>query len=242
MKIVEDKFNSDIFGIKMGNVIDIDLCCTREDVHRLIKKANSARYMHLNAKVNSKNKISTNAFLAKGFELVDTQLMYSINTKNHIANESGRDKLIFREYQKQDRAQIINIAKSAYVIDQYHSDSKLDNTLCDVYYSKWLENCCDGLAADKVMVVVFPNNEVAGYITFNYQAETAVVGLVAVDERFRGRGIFTFLIDSTLRMLFEEKIKLLFYGTQLSNTPVLKTMGHFSGFIEYSNHVMHLML
>lgn len=241
MRVMTDKFNSDIFGIKMGNIIDVSLCCTSEDVRQLIEQATLEQYKHLNVKVNSKDKVSTNAFLQNGFELVDTQLMYCIRTNDYLVNGTRGEKVHFRKYQEGDKEQIINIAKTSYAIDQYHSDLGLDNDLCDIYYSEWIKNCCDGLA-DKVMVAVLPNNKVIGYITLDYQENQAVVGLAAVQGCFRGRGFFTFLMDNTLRMLYKENIKWLFYGTQLSNIPVLKTMGHFGGFINYSNHVMHFMI
>ena len=241
MKVVTDTFNSDIFGMKMGNIIDIPSHCTASDIHQLIEKARREQYKHLNVKVNVSDKVHTNMFLAKGFELVDTQLMYCIDTEQHYSHKDTKETVRFRGYQAEDKAQIINIAKSAYVIDQYHSDSKLDNTLCDIYYSEWAKNCCEGLA-DKVLVAVVSDHKVVGYLTLNYRADTAVVGLAAVDRQFRGRGLFTFLLRNTLEMLCREKIQYLLYGTQLSNTPVLKAMGHLGGTIDHSNHVMHLML
>ena len=113
--------------------------------------------------------------------------------------------------------------------------------MCDQYYAKWAGNCCDGLA-DKVMVVSLSDHSVAGYLTLNYKGETATVGLAAVDERFRGQGCFTVLIEKTLRMLQAEGVFTLYYGTQLSNLPVLKVMGRFGGKVIDSNHVMHLLL
>ena len=242
MRIIKDKFNSDVFGIKMGNIVDVDLQYTNEDIQQLIDKAHKAQYKHLSVKIDSNDKTTTNMFLLKGFELVDTQLMYCINNyDHHWINRIRPEGIFFREYQENDLEQIISIAKSAYILDQYHSDSRLDKSLCDKYYSEWIKNCCTGLA-DMVLVAVLPKNEVAGYLTLDIYKDKAVVGLAAVNERFRKKGIFTFLIDSTLRMLCEKKIKVLFYGTQLSNMPVLKTMGHFGGYIYYSKHIMHFML
>lgn len=135
----------------------------------------------------------------------------------------------------------MSIAKNAYVLDQYHSDTFLDDSLCDHYYVEWIKNCCHGLA-DKVMVAEIQGKGVVGYISLNIGEDSATVGLAAVDERYRGLGCFTFLIGKTLHMLRIGGKNKLYYGTQLSNDPVLKTMGKFNGYVEYSNHVMHLMI
>ncbi len=241
MKIVIDEFNSNIFGIRMGNIIDIDELCTHESVRKVIEIAKETQFNHLSVKINSKEKNNTNVFLSEGFDLVDTQLMYYVNTNNFMREECKNQMIKLREKRKDDEEKIINIAKSAYEIDQYHSDVSLDNKLCDIYYSEWIKNCCEGFA-DRVLVAVSSNNEVAGYLTLDYKGDNAVAGLVAVDKKYHGNGIFTFMLNNTLKMLYEEDVKILFYGTQLSNTPVLKVMGHLGGYIDYSLHVMHLML
>ena len=150
------------------------------------------------------------------------------------------DIISYREYKNNDLEQVVNIAKTAYVLDQYHSDTALDNSLCDKYYSMWVKNCCKGLA-DNVMIAELAGN-VVGYITLNYREKDAVVGLAAVDEKHRGKGCFTSLIRNTLIMLGNQGREMLWYGTQLANIPVLKTMGRFKGHIEYGNHVMHRMI
>ena len=81
MKIVLDEFNSDIFGIKMGNIVEILSDEQIEDVNSLVEDALKQGYNHLNVKMAVSDKRTTNIFLGQGFELVDTQLMYSIPTK-----------------------------------------------------------------------------------------------------------------------------------------------------------------
>lgn len=80
MKLITDNFNSEIFGIKMGNIIDpID---NSENIENLIDFARLHGYQHLNVKVPIHEKVMTNNFLRFGFDLVDTQVMYKINVLN----------------------------------------------------------------------------------------------------------------------------------------------------------------
>lgn len=239
MKIIKDEFNSEIFCMKMGNICELSNNILLEEVHQKLLKAKEESYQHLSVKVPTDMKKTTNIFLESGFYLVDTQLMYRLNTKTF--REYSNKLISYRQYQDNDKKTIVAIAKNAYKLDQYHSDTALNNDLCDMYYAKWIQNCCNGLA-DKVMVATDNNDLVEGYITFDFIDNKAVVGLAAVDKRYRGHGVFTYLIGSTLKMLRDLNIDYLYYGTQLNNKPVLRTMGHFCGAVEYSNYVMHLKL
>ena len=232
------------FGIKMGNILDIGDDINIVDVNNIISSSRTEGYKNVSVKIFAENKMATNIFLENGFSLVDTQLVYVIPTerfKQCVSKQLYLDDQIvsFREYKENDKQQVMNIAKTAYVLDQYHSDTSLDNSLCDNYYAKWIKNCCDGYA-DKVLVA--SNNEsgeVVGYMALKYKKDHATVILAAVKERYRGNGIFTFLLENTLSMLRIENVDKLYYGTQLANLPVLRAMGRFNGYIEYSMHVMH---
>lgn len=237
MNIVTDIFNSEIFHLKMGNIVDLDCDITEKDVLKLIKSGRTEQYQHLNVKIPSSRKQTLNIFSRNGFDLVDTQLMYCLRNSGREVMQRSKS-VSYREYVEEDKKWIVRIAESAYILDQYHSDTALDDSLCDRYYAEWSKNCCEGFA-DKVFVAVLPNDRIVGYITLDYKKDCAIVGLAAVDEEYRGKGYFTFLIENTLKGIGD---KCLYYGTQLANTPVLKTMGRFGGVVEYSNHVMHLRL
>lgn len=240
MQIEFDKYNSEVFGIKMGNVRNINPHSTNKDIVQMINQAKCEQYRHLNIKIDPNHKMLINLLLANNFKLVDTQLMFRIDTNKYCKNIINTGSFGFREHRNDDLPQLIRIAKSSYTLDQYHSDSSLDNALCDLYYAKWIENSCLGFA-DKVMVID-QNDSINGYITLKYDVDKAIAGLAAVRKEFRGKGIFTFMISSTLDMLYNENIKTMLYGTQITNVAVLKTIGHFGGTIEYSNHILHLMI
>ena len=82
MKIAIDKFNSDIFQMKMGNITDIPSDVKIGELKNYINEAAAQGYKHLNVKIPTDRKTTTNLFLENGFELVDTQLMYSIPVEN----------------------------------------------------------------------------------------------------------------------------------------------------------------
>lgn len=240
MRIEFDKFNSDIFGIMMGNIVEIPDLIGDKDVDDIIYIAKEKGYQHLNIKIPIVSKKTTNILLQNGFRLVDTQLMYRLSPKL-IGGGYSLDDVEYRKFESKDRSQINNIARDAYRLDQFHSDEKLPRHLCDKYYVEWINNSCDGFT-DKVMVLS-QTDTIVGYITVNYREDSsAVVGLAAVGKQFQRRGYFTYLVGQTLQMLYREGIEYLFYGTQLANKPVLHVMSKYSGIPVFSNHVLHLMI
>lgn len=239
MKIEIDQFNSDIFHMRMGNVLGICGGTSDGSVVSLIKEAKELGFRHLNAKIETSDIKTVNSFIRNGFELVDTQLMYCLDS--FLRWGVHQTQFIYREFERSDLKQVVSIARKAYYLDQYHSDTFLDNSLCDQYYAEWVKNSCNGFA-DKVMVAETPDAVIAGYITLNYKEEDVIVGLAAVDERYRGLGCFTKIISETLRLINQEGKRKLYYGTQLSNIPVLKTMGKFNGYVINSKYVMHHLI
>ena len=149
MRLEKDIFNSEIFGFNMANIMLDDDICKREDVQKIIEDSKQSDYKHLSIKIDISEKEMLNSFLECGFYLVDTQIMYEI-----ALHDDTREKNtgITRPYDISDKERILEIARSAYHIDRFHSDLQLPNDRCDLYYEKWAKNLCEGLA-DKVFVV-----------------------------------------------------------------------------------------
>ena len=81
MKIEFDKFNSDIFEMAMGNIVEISDLIKNEDVKEILYIAKEKGYQHLNIKIPTDLKKVTNILVQNGFQLVDTQIMYQLSSK-----------------------------------------------------------------------------------------------------------------------------------------------------------------
>ena len=237
MRLELDKFNSEVFGLKMANIIFEDQAITQNDVIQLVDKAKKDGFNHLSAKIDIMEKERLNAFLPCGFNLVDTQIMYEIPLKStgcHVITG------ISRPYDILDKNRIIEIAKYAYKIDRFHSDPSLQNDRCDYYYQKWKENLCEGLA-DKVFVIDI-NDYPVGFTTLKYDNKTARAVLAAVDSKYQGNGYYSALMEDVVNFLLQKGFEYLYLGTQLANLASLRTVGRLNGVPKFSNHVLHKML
>ncbi|PZX05938.1 ribosomal protein S18 acetylase RimI-like enzyme [Psychrobacillus insolitus] len=226
----KDVFNSDHFGIKMGNInienfdvtiSDIDLSRTFES---LIEKAKEAKFKHLTFKIDTNNKQLVKCVEKKQFSLADTLITYLFDFKKSILPEMNH-KCILGDCKEEDIETLKEISRTSFQIDRFHSDDSLDNYLCDTYYEKWIENSFNGFA-DKVIVAYF--NEVpVGYTTGKVYDNEKYGHLVlsAVSSESRGLGVYTSMIYEGVHWMKNEyanKVDGLLVGTQINNIAVQK--------------------
>lgn len=245
MKIVFDQFTSKAFGIKMGNIEceDSSHSINQDDIDKIVADAIAEGFLHLSLKIDSKEDRLKNFLLNRGFYLVGSQVMYQVNLDNIPEEGDFFQKLpyplVFREItDEEDILDIVRISRTAFKRDRFHSDPFLSPDKADVFYANWARSCCEGLN-DKVFVLSTPDSGVIGYITISLDKERAKVGLAAVDSKFRERGMFTLMINQTLYALKLSNIHVFYYGTQGTNTPVIKVMEKLNGEVYSCNHVLH---
>lgn len=233
-----DVFNSNIFGINMANIILHEKNVSSDSLIKLINGARNSNINSLSVKIDTGEKFLTNIFLDKGFLLVDTQIMFSIALDTeHVIPMDGLSIDLCRP---QDIPNIIKIAGYAFKIDQFHSNPFLDDGKCDNYYKQWAKNSCEGFA--DAVICLKKQDEVISFLTLHYDNKDATVGLAAVDTVYQGNGFFKQMMVETIYWLFQKGFKKLYYGTQLSNLPVLRTLVSLGGKPEFSKYVLNLML
>lgn len=230
MKINKDNFNSEIFQMKMGNVVDID----ETDIQELLDTAKKDAYKHLTVKIATEKKEIANNFLQKGFAITDTLVEYIFDFKK-CKLPCMEHKVIIRDFREQDIRKLMDISRTAFTYDRFHSDKKLDNKLCDKYYEQWIYNSCNGFA-DKVLVAEY-NGEPVGFTTGKIYESDKLGHLVlsAVSDTCRGLGIYTSMIYEGVKWLSgHDGLDGLLVGTQINNLAVQKAWIKL-GFTVYSS-------
>ena len=240
MYIENDEFNSEIFKKRVGRISDVKGKENNDDIEHIVKIALAKDYDFLFVKINTLFQNTANSLIKNGFNLISTQVTYCLKCRNYtIQNIKSPDGVVFRKLEKRDIPEIANIAKISFSIDQFHMDKDLDDQLCDKYYEQWAINSCNVFADD---VCVLDNGEVIGFITINYHMDNGTVGLAAISPIFRGQGYFNLLIEKTIRELKKKGINIIYYGTQLCNTTVHKTMAKFQAALIESAYILHIKL
>lgn len=243
MRFIFDKFNSEIFGIRMANLFfdDGEIIKDSEDVIRIVEEGKIAGFDSLSVKNDTAETGVNIILLSNGFELVDTLITYAIPVLEHSSFPKG-EGISVRKAEHEDIPQIMSIAREAFRIDQFHADPHLSSQKADRYYEQWAKNSCNGFADEVYVANDSFNERITGFITVNYSGRNATVGLAAIAPDYHGRGVFTFFLSELINILRKKEIETLYYGTQLANIAVLKTMAKFNGVPQGTKHIMHMMI
>lgn len=233
--IVKDEFNSNIFKMKMGNLI-IE---KNYDLNVIIDKAKKDKYEHLSIKIDTTDLKLCNLCLNAGFYIVDTLVSYRYDyRKNIIPEYKYFDGLIISDVEKRDIDAICSIAYNSFFNDRFHNDPFLSDDLCNTYYEQWIRNSCNGFA-DTVLVCKDRDNNILGFGTGKYQdVHDSALVLNAVTNFARGKGVYTAMIFEAMKR-YRGKSQFLNLGTQINNYAVQKAWGKLGFQLFDSKYVLH---
>ncbi len=110
-----------------------------------------------------------------------------------------------------------NLAFQSGEYSRFKIDGRLPVQSFERLYTIWIENSVNGKSADKVFIFK-ASNEIAGFITLAMKDHFGEIGLIAVNNKFRGMEIGSKLIRHTEDFVLSHKENTLKVATQLDNT------------------------
>lgn len=116
---------------------------------------------------------------------------YSLNELNQLAFESGKHS-------------------------RFKLDYKLDNRKFEELYKLWVKNSINKSFADEVFVYLH-ETIIAGFVSYKVVGDYATIGLIAVSEKFQGKGIGKQLVFKVENELIKKGINELRIPTQEEN-------------------------
>ncbi len=232
MKILLDEYNSKIFNLRMGNIVDYDHCIDALSFNSII---DNSSFNHLSIKINTNNKEIANLFLKNGFYLVDTQITYKLKLENQQFEKNVNVQIATQN----EAREIAKIAKNSFSLDRFHSDTNLSKEKANNYYKQWALNLLDNISI--ISLVYKDNNKINGFSFWKIEHSTAKLILVAVSNKERGKGIYGKMISHFLNT-YSKNIKEIFMGTQINNYPVHKYWSKLGAEIVESNYVLHKVI
>jgi dTDP-4-amino-4,6-dideoxy-D-galactose acyltransferase len=170
----------------------------------------------------------------------DTKLLYAFTTNpilnDHLINKyNGRlvdKKVVFKkslqsnnsntapevvEYKSESVSpELKNLAFQSGEYSRFKIDNRLPPQTFERLYTIWIENSVTGKSADKVFIFKV-NTEIAGFITLSIKSNYGEIGLIAVNNEFRGMQIGTKLIVHAENYVYKQGGKILKVATQLDN-------------------------
>lgn len=132
----------------------------------------------------------TNAFLSgKNIQIIDQKVTFQKTTAKVPKSVSGLSE--YKGTEMND--QLIKLVLQAGIYSRFRIDANFTNGEYERLYSEWLKKSLSKELALKTFIAENGSN-ITGIATLVSKADFAEIGLIAVDERYRGRGIAPGLI------------------------------------------------
>jgi dTDP-4-amino-4,6-dideoxy-D-galactose acyltransferase len=189
-------WDSEFFGVKIARLIPDSLTNTLLDRALSWCRAEKVRCLYFLARIDDEETI----LLAErnAFQLVDVRITMerSLPAPNYSTGP-------VRPFRSGDLEALRAIAATSHRDTRFYHDSHFPKQLCSALYQTWLEKSCAGYA-DAVLVAE-TNGSAVGYVSCHLSGERyGSIGLAAVAEEARGRGLGGELVNAALSY-FQEK-------------------------------------
>jgi dTDP-4-amino-4,6-dideoxy-D-galactose acyltransferase len=116
-------------------------------------------------------------------ELVDTKLTFEKVINEHPSDQNPR----IESYTGPATPKLIDLAVQSGQYSRFKKDPRLNPHFIDMY-RMWIEKSVEGKLAD-VVLVALDGDALNGFVTIKKNDNKSIVGLIAVDEAVRGKGI-----------------------------------------------------
>ncbi len=134
--------------------------------------------------------------------------------------------------EKKDLAELKDLASKNLRGGRFHIEPIIPDLRADFLHRIWIKNAVLGQAAEKVYICRHSSREIAGFVTLKrdrtsvlYLGEPglAVLDLLAVSSKYRGRGLGRALTQQALIWARENRFPILTVTTQISNSAAIRT-------------------
>ena len=208
---------------------------TAGELAAAVAQANDASVECLCFLADADDQESVRAAEVNGFSLMDVRLTLecavdatssalarrSREAKAALARRSREAKAAIRPAAPGDLPPLVALARTSHRNTRFHRDVRFDPARSDDLYAVWVERSVKGELADAVWVVDV-DEAPSGYITASRGPAGASIGLVAVDEAYRGRGYGDQLLRTVLDWAAAQGIPRVSVVTQGRSAPAVR--------------------
>jgi|TARA_Y100000310_G_scaffold282494_1_gene303775 GNAT superfamily N-acetyltransferase len=237
----ELSFDTKLFGVKTVQLKDIIISQSQDrnkvfDKTRLLmaffmKEMNKQKVKFIQCKLDSRNRYIAQVLEKLGFMLasVDVNFIKDLVSINNNKNKNKGHSYSISSCNDKDVDYLYEMSKKAYSTTRFHNDPKITKEQADEMQALWAKNCYHQKLADKI-IIVRKSKKILGYvaieilkgISFPNNMKIANIVLIAVDKKFKGRGIGKVLIQESSDWAKSNGCSFLAAGTQIINNTSVK--------------------
>lgn len=169
-----------------------------------------------------------------GFEPVGLRVEYQFFLKAGERWKSGG----VRQFQTEDLAALEEIAARSHHDSRFYRDTRIPVVLADEMFRIWIRKSCMGWA--KAVFVGEDSYGVTGYCSCHLnEAGEGRIGLVAVAQRSRGKGIGMSLLQESMKFFQDEDCRIVRVTTQGANEAARRLYERLGFEIESTSNWLH---
>ncbi|QCX39132.1 GNAT family N-acetyltransferase [Aureibaculum algae] len=213
MKFIELLWDSEFFGYKVAKIETSKV--NEFQLAGLLKTLRNKNfelvYVFLKEKINNKNLIDFN------IELIDEKVTYF----KRVNEASYYEKNIIEYGLEYPTEQMLDLAVQSGKYSRFNYDKRIAKKKFEELYKKWIINSVN-LSIAKNTLVYKVNDSILGMLTLSEKNGKGDIGIVAVDEEYRGKGIGKTLLNAAEKWTYDNNYTKIQVVTQGFNIPACK--------------------
>ena len=225
------KWDSKFFNLKIGTIeIDKPGISELEEIEKQ-KKDNQFDLLYLF--FNEANNTVLEWLEQRGVKLIDQKLTFFKNIDHLLVQNT----CCIEKFVGAVTPRLLALAIESGHKSRFNKDARLNARFFD-FYQLWIENSVKREMADEVLVSKH-NGEISGFVTLKKNNGIGSIGLIAVDENYRGMGIGKDLLTAADNWYIANNCTAASVITQADNAEAcrLYTKGGYS--ILHSQYIFH---
>jgi dTDP-4-amino-4,6-dideoxy-D-galactose acyltransferase len=187
---------------------------------------------------------TNNLIKCEALNLVDEKITFELENykAQTVLLDEGFEIKSFQLYRNRPDKQkaLKDLALEAGIYSRFKTDSNFTNNEYEKLYIEWIESSLSGSNAFEVLGVVDNIARILGFITLGRKGkDLGEIGLIAVSEKARGKGIGKALIKRSLNIFLDMEINTVQVVTQKRNLPAMALYNSVGFKIKESLNIYH---
>ena len=185
--------------------------------------------------------LPASAKMPRHWELVDvgSKVSLDLTLRPSKSLPPKNEDVSFKSWRAKETSESLReLAVTASHLSRFRIDHRMDEQLANRLYCHWIEKSVAGELADQTFIAETSQNDIVAMSTVKLVGNHATIGLFAVNERMRGKGVGHGLITYTLDWLRGVDCSTVTVSTQLNNTAAV-ALYQKSGFQIGETHLLN---
>ncbi|MCX7836663.1 MAG: GNAT family N-acetyltransferase [candidate division WOR-3 bacterium] len=225
-KVKELFWDRKIFGFNCGRIEylifrkEVDDILKEIFIREILKRNKNKRFLDIS--IEEKDKKLRKILLKLGFKEMVKYVTYHIRLPIKFSN-SLREKIEVAK--KEDLVELEKISAHSFFNTRFYKDKNFKRKLIEKFYKEWIRNSFNNKKEHQIFVYKI-NNKVIGFINCRIlklsKRKIGIIDLIAVEKKYRGKGIGKNLVKKGLEYFQRKRVKEVYVETEKENLSALR--------------------